>query len=139
MKWNVNNIRYYAAIWHSLQEKVCATSNYRERSMQLQKKQKNLITFQKLNLNTINTEGTHSKVSERKKISKRSVTLMFQGQWKNLGKIIHIILSLELVSCKDQQHMMGYILDREISMWRPLKDMFCFPIKATPSIKYHLP
>jgi hypothetical protein len=48
--------------------------------MQLQKKQKNLITFQKLNLNTINTEGTHSKVSERKKISKRSVTLMFQGQ-----------------------------------------------------------
>jgi hypothetical protein len=46
---------------------ACATSNYREQIMQLQKKPRNLITFLKLNLNTINIEGNHSKVSERKK------------------------------------------------------------------------
>jgi hypothetical protein len=35
---------------------ACATSNYREQIMQLQKKPRNLIPFQKLNLNTINIE-----------------------------------------------------------------------------------
>jgi hypothetical protein len=73
---------------------ACATSYYRE--------PRNLIMFQKLNLNTINIEGNHSKVS-----GMQSVTLMFQGQRKKPGKIIR---------CKDHQNMMGYILHREISM-----------------------